>query len=479
MRPCLASSPRAVGSRLCESSLPGTPSRLDSPTVMAEADEREPARYSALVECYERILDDVPCQTAEDYAELVTPNSNSCEPFHRWFRMKEAFSASFLPQVVKDCGFDELSRGLRILDPFSGSGTTAVAAATIDPGPEVWGVECNPFLHLVASVKHKAMQQKPSGLASLAETVIRRADARIATSERFPRPALSTYRNKAYFRQYQLRQVLALVSELDRLASVEQDLSVDILRVAAAAVVEPISYLRRDGRALRYSPGKARIDVYEDFRRRASLMDDDIRSCHLTATGSQLKGDGRLLTCIPDDLEFDLAVFSPPYPNNIDYTEVYKLEAWLLGLISNREEFREQRLRTMHSHPSIRRQLPTLDCRAATDLISPILHYIEPCRYAEALAEMLQGYAIDLVTCFEALARRMTRGGSIVCAVGNSLHGGGEAGFVIAADVLVMAAARIAGLSPQRIAVARTLTRRRHSSPLLRESVCFITSQSS
>ena len=444
-------------------------------SAMGEALTQARVGVGALEGHYSRVVEAVACDPAEDYAGLVTPNSNSSEPFHRWFHMKEAYSAGLLRQVVKDCGFDDEPGGLRILDPFAGSGTTAVSAAELEPTPEVWGVECNPFLHLLASVKHEAMQVRPAGLVSLAEEVTARADSRTATRERFLRPALSTFRTKKYFPQDELRRLLALVDELDRLARIGDDLRVDLLRLAAAASVEPVSNLRRDGRALRYWPRKGRVNAYEEFLRRAKEMDDDIGLCPAAANGRQLLGDGRRMSCIPQDLSFDLVLFSPPYPNNIDYTEVYKLEAWLLGMISNRDEFRSQRLRTVHSHPSIRRAVSTDSCAAVREIVGPVLACIEPGRYAAGLAEMIQGYVLDLVEFFESVACRLRDGGHVVCAVGNSVHGTPGSGVVVAADVLVMAAARIAGLAPQRIAVARNLTRRRHGSAFLRESVCFIT----
>jgi DNA modification methylase len=37
--------------------------------------------------------------------------------------------------------------------------------------------------------------------------------------------------------------------------------------------------------------------------------------------------------CHGESADFDLILTSPPYPNNIDYSEVYKLELWLLGFI--------------------------------------------------------------------------------------------------------------------------------------------------
>lgn len=56
----------------------------------------------------------------------------------------------------------------------------------------------------------------------------------------------------------------------------------------------------------------------------------------------------------------DLAVFSPPYPNSFDYTDVYNIELWTLGYI--RDAASNQRLRsaTLSSHVQIGRKFCTL-----------------------------------------------------------------------------------------------------------------------
>src|SRR5205823_14898652 len=132
------------------------------------------------------------------------------------------------------------------------------------------------------------------------------------------------------------------------------ELDVDLARVCLGATVEPVSRLRRDGRALRYVPDKQRPDVILEFLRRAEQIDEDLQRPPLRVRGRIQLGDGRLLAPRPpEEATMDVVVFSPPYPNNIDYTEVYKLEAWLLGFINSHEEFATQRLKTLYSHPSL------------------------------------------------------------------------------------------------------------------------------
>jgi hypothetical protein len=74
---------------------------------------------------YRALSERWPVSHSGDYELLVTPNGNNDAPVHRWFHMKEAFSKDLLRRVVKDLALADRSK-LRVLDPFVGSGTSAV-----------------------------------------------------------------------------------------------------------------------------------------------------------------------------------------------------------------------------------------------------------------------------------------------------------------------------------------------------------------
>jgi SAM-dependent methyltransferase len=72
---------------------------------------------------------------------------NRLLPRHRWFEFKEGFSAELVRIAISEAN----SKRPRILDPFSGSGTTVVEAAR--QGCSATGIEVNPFLVDVARAK--------------------------------------------------------------------------------------------------------------------------------------------------------------------------------------------------------------------------------------------------------------------------------------------------------------------------------------
>jgi hypothetical protein len=419
---------------------------------------------------------------------LVVPNGNGGAPVHRWFRMKEAYSCDLLRRVLVATGLDSRS-SLTICDPFCGSGTTAVSlAALVEEGSieqaSFVGLENNPYLHLVSSTKLRALQAPPTDFSIVAQriaTAVRRREVTPA-----PHPALSTFSDRRYFSEGALEELLRLRSAVDREQSRgASPLATDLARVCVGSIVEGSSSLRRDGRALRFEPNKPAARPLEAFVLKSQEVEDDLRSAPIPVSGSVARVDAR--TVRPDDLavaqeSLDLALFSPPYPNNIDYTEVYKLEGWLLGFYDDADDFAEQRRQTLRSHASLDFGEAagglSDDLVAAVDrLVAPILSVVpETGRYAGARRRTIKGYAYDMLSALGHLAARMGEGGRLVYVVGNSMHGGRDgASVLIAADVLIGQLATLAGFEVDELAIARFPSRRRSASPYLRESVVFCT----
>jgi len=418
------------------------------------------------------------------YAGLVIPNGNSAEPVHRWFHLKEAYSCQLLQQVLTDIRPQVGSR-LRVLDPYAGVGTTTtsvaqlVATRALEEGA-AFGLECNPFLHLVAETKLEAMRRPPRHFLRLA----RKLAATVVRSEQNSpaRPSLSTFSRKDFFDPFDLRRLLLLrVAIENEEAKGAEPIEAALARVCLGSVIEAVSSLRRDGRALRHVAKQAKPTAVQAFLDRAELVAADLPSRPLSLSGHVFHGDGRTLESLDSNLEFDLALFSPPYPNNIDYTEVYKLENWLLGFISCSEEFTQLRRRTVYSHPSVLRPEPLPSSALSAEenavverSIGPLVSAIPDDRYAKARSRMFRGYALDMYLTLRSVADHMKPGGSVVYVVGNPVHGKPPDQIVVASDLIIAVLARAAGFSVDRIEIARRPPRRGNASSFSRESVVFL-----
>jgi hypothetical protein len=435
---------------------------------------------------YGRLQTGITLSEDATFRALVVPNGNEMTAIHRWFHLKESFSADLLSAVLSRVGLDRQS-GLSLVDPYAGVATSLVSALQdVEKGVprfnRVLGVERNPFLHLVATTKVRSLVNPAPDLVGFGEEVselYRRRDTAPA-----PRPALSTFANPHYFPQAALRELLRLKSAI--YAADGDEPARDIALVCLAACVEPVSNLRRDGRALRYEERKSRPEPVSEFNRRLKAAADDLAgSRRVDANARVVLGDGRNIA-VPMQKQdyFDLALFSPPYPNNIDYTEVYKLENWFLDLIGSSAEFREQRLRTIRSHPSVafEETYPLSDNGFREDvaeLLGPLLAAIPIDRYRHGRRRLVNGYFEDMLQTLKGIYELLCSGGRAVYVVGNSVHGHGPTSFVVASDVVMAHLAKLVGFTVEEIIVARFPSRRNIPSAnapagFLRESVVLL-----
>jgi tRNA/tmRNA/rRNA uracil-C5-methylase (TrmA/RlmC/RlmD family) len=84
----------------------------------------------------------------KDFFNFITTSE---QPRHQWYYFKEGFSSTLVKEAI---GSVKGKSKLKILDPFSGSGTTALTSSLL--GHAATGIEVNPFLHFTSEIKTKA-----------------------------------------------------------------------------------------------------------------------------------------------------------------------------------------------------------------------------------------------------------------------------------------------------------------------------------
>ena len=416
-----------------------------------------------------------------DYGRLVIPTGNGDEPFHRWFRMKEAYSFSLFGRLVKDSG-EDLAESFSVLDPFSGSGTTAVSAlnAAADHGvaSHVTLIERNPVLRIVAASKATGLLHG-TNLATTVDDVLPSvldAHSRYVRSEYGLTTPSVTLNNEKYYPPSHTLSLLALARAVQSVSDPDARL---VLQTCLASAVEPSGRLRRDGRALRYTPERSPGLPEDLFKTAVDRCVQDLRTiaqANVSSTVDVVAGDARQADRYVDGETYDWIVFSPPYPNNIDYTEVYKTEAWALGCFENAAEMKAQRLSTVRSHTSIYfpddylyRSLE--NSKKVEEITEPLIQAVPSDRYERGRKQLISGYADDMLSVFMALRKLAHAKTRLVFVVGNSVHGSGDHRLVIAADVMLAALAELTGWRVEEIRVARELRRRADDLDHLRESV--------
>jgi DNA modification methylase len=421
---------------------------------------------------YRRLESRIPVTELRDWEELVTPGINSESPVHRWFRFKEGFSAALLVRVI-----DELRLGPvhSILDPFCGVGTTLVAAQELKASTYAIGIERNPLISFIARTKIRAASADRDIFVRLSDIILRRSQAAVGAL-----PSLSSLSTGRCMSRHMAKRILTVARTIRLVSSgIERDL----LLLGLAACIEPLSKARRDGRALRIVTKPYRT-LGSVLRAQWDLMAQDISMLRqrsvCTSRAIVADGDGRSPAAhgVPAII-VDLILTSPPYPNNIDYSEVYKLELWLLGYITSAPQFLSLRYSTFRSHPTCKgavglpaykREVAAGQLREAVgDQLTSLKALPQKWR-----ARVFNGYCADLWQSLTAHYRCLKPGGSAVYVLGNSLHGSSSEPYVIAADLLAAEMGKLVGFSVDRLVVARNLSRRLSGNHFLRESVVFL-----
>jgi SAM-dependent methyltransferase len=429
------------------------------------------------LEAYRSFENLVPFTARTDYESLVVFGRNDIAPVHSWFRFKEGFSANLLRTILHEFSAVLPSQELSLLDPFCGSGTTLLSAQRIpDKKIKAVGIERSPFIHFIAKTKCSWQSLNFQALLD---------DGRLAIeySEQFDvaLPALTSISKGRCISKHIASRLMAIDHAAQLLPA-----NSPFVRLGIASAIEPLSKIRRDGRALRIvaKPRKLVNSVLSEIW---TKMAEDARSLdgeRVSAGPAPVVkfGDGRNpLGFGIQEHSVDLIVTSPPYPNNIDYSEVYKLELWILGFIKTKEDFLDLRHSTIRSHPTFNKHsllnedfLKEVATGKLDELLGAVTKRLE--KSGERWrSRMLLAYFSDLWNAVENYKRVLTENGMAVFVIGNSLHGT-EAPAMIASDLVLARIGECHGFKAH-ISVARGLKRRLAGNHFLRESVVVLKRQ--
>jgi len=270
---------------------------------------------------------------------LVSFQANKTRPVYRWYKFKEAFSASLVEYLFHRYS---ITTG-RILDPFAGSGTALFVASAM--GINADGIELLPIGREIITAKQildagfmpedfeRLRQWSALKVWEQSERCVPLPELRITQGAY---PAKTKEAIEKYISTCQLENSRVQV----------------VLRLALLSVLESISFTRKDGQYLRWdyrsgrTHGKTIFDkgdilsfeqaVCEKINEILADTSPVYRASLFPA--EKLRGqirlyDGSCLQILPTlpDSTYDAIITSPPYCNRYDYTRTYALELALLG----------------------------------------------------------------------------------------------------------------------------------------------------
>lgn len=401
---------------------------------------------------------------------LVSFQANKTRPIYRWYKYKEAFSASLVELLLEKY---RLNQG-KILDPFAGSGTALFAVS--DLGLDADGIELLPIGQQIIETKKVLNSEFISDDLIHLKTWLssqrwKQNDQECCLPEfRITKGAYST-ENKRAIEQY----LGACYQENPRVRKV--------LLFSLLCVLESISYTRKDGQYLRWDYRSGRGQGKKPFNKGeildfdhaignkiAEIINDLKPPTHQTELFSVKRAPGKielykgsclkLLPTLPDAI-YDAVITSPPYCNRYDYTRTYALELALLdisekGLIDLRQEMlsctvenRSKDLLAINSNWSL-----ALETANSQPLLQAILSYLDNQKLQGVLnnngiPRMLRGYFYEMA-CVIQECSRVLKPGALLFMVNDNVR---YSSISISVDILLSDFAEKLGFIVENILV--------------------------
>lgn len=349
-------------------------------------------------------------------------DDNVQEARHRWFYFKEGFSHRLVNEAIDRVAGDK--KALTVVDPFGGSGTTALSAALL--GHNAISLEVNPFCSFATRVKCCRGIWREKEFRRTVKQIVETVQKSTATS---PLELYSTFSDKPgakkwLFNREVLRASAATLSALNGLpASYAAP-----LRLAMVNAAMQCCNGKKDGKCVRYysdweERGYSKEKFLQAFSVSADQMLGDVVSHPLSRerTLHVSHGDARRLLRRLPERSADLVVTSPPYLNSLDYSDVYRPELFLGGFVSNNDDLRKIRLRTMRSHVQVKWGGRTA---IDNDKIKSVVEQLKDAGslWNQRLPEMVQAYFHDMKRILEAVFRVLKRGAEAWIVVSTSAY---------------------------------------------------------
>ena len=344
--------------------------------------------------------------------------------FQNWRRIKEAFAPELIARAVAETT-TSLGRPVRTcIDPFAGSGTTPLACQFLGVNPTA--IEVNPFLSDLIEAKLTPVDGQTVG-ARLAEIL---ATSKVIDPASYYRGSPPTFVEPGVKGRYLFSHDLAsrIASLLDAIFDIEDIGLRRFFRVLLGSAAVEVCNATVSGKGRRYRRNweirqstPSDLDNFFASSVRAAVYDSLRYARRQTLSFTLIRGDARRALETIDNM--DLAVFSPPYPNSFDYTDVYNIELWILRYLKCSEDNTQLRMRTMRSHVQIKREMATGKPPAI------VQESIERLQMAKRLwnpwiPEMIGAYFADLTSTVKELRNMLPDRGRVYAVLGNSRYSG-------------------------------------------------------
>ena len=344
--------------------------------------------------------------------------------FQNWRRFKEAFAPELIARAVSETS-RSLGRDVETcIDPFAGSGTTPLACQFLGVRPTA--IEVNPYLSDLIEAKLTPVDGQ-SVATRLAEVL---AAPNMVDPTVLYAGAPATLVEPGIKGRYLFSHDLAarIASLLDAITHIPEDSLQRFFRVMLGSAAIEVCNATVSGKGRRYRRNwqlrrSTASELDQHFVRgvKAAVYDSVRYASRRTLCFTLIRGNAlRELRTVKD---IDFAIFSPPYPNSFDYTDVYNIELWVLRYLKSPQQNTKLRHQTLRSHVQVKRDMTGPRPTAVVEKAIEQLRLL-PKLWNPWIPDMIAAYFADLNVVMKELRRMLPDNGRVYVVIGDSKYSG-------------------------------------------------------
>lgn len=331
------------------------------------------------------------------YRDDCIPNfsNNMALPRHRWYDFKEGYGSSLVERAIFETRQATKKRQLIVLDPFSGSGTTPLTA--LQNNCDCIASEVNPFMSFVSKTKCIKKTCSADDLMHELESVISQKNILVTS----PLQDISSFAPGNNKEKWLFNiEVLQSFEALKKM--VESTVNQDLFMLALMAAVMECCNAYKDGKCLRYKKNWKSLeydatDLRNAFKENALKVIADIESDPLIlGERTFYLGDSRQTLSQMAGETADLVVFSPPYLNSFDYSDIYRPELFLGDFVNSNDDLRAIRKTTLRSHVQYKWETQEKSSSIWAQSISEKIKARKEHLWNKNIPEMVDSYFYDM-----------------------------------------------------------------------------------
>lgn len=265
----------------------------------------------------------------------LTFKGNLKEARYGWLRLTPAYSVHLVADLLDKWA----TRETLVLDPYCGTGTTALVCAEM--GIDSWTTDINPFLVWLATAK--AARYSPEDIDGFVESASRVGEA-VASQRELAEWVPALHQIEKWWEEptlHALGRAMAAIKEHEGGVS---SAASDLLRVAFCRTLierasvsfghQSMSFKKRKDQEALFDPDDLISLVSLSWSNSVAALRQSAAT-EILAPPTVVLADARQLSTSVADEKFDCVITSPPYPNRMSYIRELRPYMYWLGYLSD------------------------------------------------------------------------------------------------------------------------------------------------